>query len=106
MSTAAQTELARAEDRRIEWAPWAIAAADIVSLETSFLLGLTVRRTLSGWFTAYVGVDQYFAVGIAILLLPLVHYQIGLYPGYLLGPVERLRRRTLATFAVFGGLVA
>ncbi len=27
-------------------------------------------------------------------------------PGYLLRPVERLRRRTLATLAVFGGLVA
>jgi Undecaprenyl-phosphate galactose phosphotransferase WbaP len=45
-------------------------------------------------------------VAIAILLLPVVHYQIGLYPGYLLGPVERLRRRMLATLAVFGGLVA
>src|SRR5579863_1648748 len=31
---------------------------------------------------------------------------MGLYPGYLLGPVERLRRRTLTTLAVFGGLVA
>ena len=25
------------------------------------------------------------------------NYQLGIYPGYLLGPVERLRRRTLAT---------
>ena len=41
-----------------------------------------------------------------ILLLPMINYQIGLYPGYLLGPVERLRRRVLATLAVFGGLVA
>ncbi|PYT11839.1 MAG: exopolysaccharide biosynthesis polyprenyl glycosylphosphotransferase, partial [Acidobacteria bacterium] len=31
---------------------------------------------------------------------------MGLYPGYLLGPVERLRRRMLATLSVFGGLVA
>jgi Undecaprenyl-phosphate galactose phosphotransferase WbaP len=45
-------------------------------------------------------------VAAGILLLPAINYQIGLYPGYLLGPVERLRRRVLATLAVFGGLVA
>ena len=61
---------------------------------------------LAHWFTASIGVEQYFAVAVGILLLPMVHYQLGIYPGYLLGPVERLRRRTLATLAVFGGLVA
>ena len=105
MSTAAPA-LASPAARRLEWPSWVIAAADVIALETAFLLGLTVRRMLSAWFTAYIGPDQYFAVAIAILLLPLIHYQLGLYPGYLLGPVERLRRRTLATFAVFGGLVA
>jgi len=106
MTTAAQPIVAKAETRRTEWTPWAIAATDAVSLEIAFLLGLTIRRTLGSWFTAYIGHNQYFAVAIAILLLPLIHYQLGLYPGYLLGPVERLRRRTLATLAVFGGLVA
>jgi Undecaprenyl-phosphate galactose phosphotransferase WbaP len=105
MSTAAPA-ISRTELRRFEWTLWAIAAADVAALETAFLAGLTVRRMLSGWFTAYIGPNQYFAVAIAILLLPLIHYQLGLYPGYLLGPVERLRRRTLSTLAVFGGLVA
>jgi len=61
---------------------------------------------LAPWFTAAIGVEQYLAVAVGILLLPMVHYQLGIYPGYLLGPVERLRRRTLATLAVFGGLAA
>jgi Undecaprenyl-phosphate galactose phosphotransferase WbaP len=39
-------------------------------------------------------------------LLPVINYQLGLYPGYLLGPVERLRRRVLATLGVFGALIA
>ena len=68
---------------------------------------MTVRRILSPWFTCpRIGPRQYIAVAVAILLLPVVHYQLGLYPGYLIGPVERLRRRMLATLAVFGGLVA
>ena len=106
MTTAAQPALAKPRIRRADWTALAIAASDVAALETAFLLGLTVRRTLSTWFIAYIGLDQYFAVAIAILLLPLIYYQLGLYPGYLLSPVERLRRRTLSTLAVFGGLLA
>ena len=56
--------------------------------------------------TAGIGRHQYLGLAVGLLLLPLIHYQIGLYPGYLLSTVERLRRRTLATLSVFGGLVA
>ncbi len=106
MSTTAAATLARAASRPVEWTPWVVAAADAAALEAAFLAGLTLRRMLGNWFTAGIGPGQYGAVAVAILLLPLIHYQLGLYPGYLLGPVERLRRRTLATLAVFGGLVA
>jgi Undecaprenyl-phosphate galactose phosphotransferase WbaP len=81
-------------------------AADILALQLSLALGLAVRLLLGRWLHAEVELEQYFAVAVGILLLPVVHYQLGIYPGYLLGPVERLRRRTLATLAVFGGLVA
>jgi Undecaprenyl-phosphate galactose phosphotransferase WbaP len=106
MSTAARPALAVRPAHETHWAPWAILAGDVLALEAAFGLGLGVRRMLSGWLTYNIGPQQYLGVAIAILLLPVVHYQIGLYPGYLLGPVERLRRRTLATLAVFGGLVA
>ena len=106
MSTAARPQLAVRTFHAAPWTPWAIFAVDVLALETAFALGLTVRRLLSTWFTAEIGVEQYFAVAVGILLLPVVHYQLGLYPGYLIGPVERLRRRTLATLAVFGGLAA
>src|SRR5258705_4162624 len=79
---------------------------DVVALEAAFALGFGLRRLLSAHFTAGIGANQILGVAAAILLLPVIHYQIGLYPGYLLGPVERLRRRMLATLAVFGGLVA
>jgi Undecaprenyl-phosphate galactose phosphotransferase WbaP len=106
MSTTARPQLAVRPFHATAWTPWAIFGTDVLAIEAAFLLGLTVRRLLSTWFTAAIGLDQYFAVAVGILLLPVIHYQLGFYPGYLLGPVERLRRRTLATLAVFGGLAA
>lgn len=88
------------------WTPGTMFATDVLAVELAFVLGLGVRRLLAPWFSADVGLHQYFGVAVGILLLPVIHYQIGLYPGYMLGPVERLRRRMLATIAVFGGLVA
>src|SRR5579863_7297320 len=106
MSTAARPRLAPITISPTAWAPWAVCAADVLALEVAFLLGQGVRRFLGNWLTAGIGPTQYLGIAAALLLLPLVHYQIGLYPGYLLSPVERLRRRTLATLSVFGGLVA
>jgi len=106
MSTAARAKVAVPLFQATKWTPWVILAADVLALEMALGLGLGVRLMLAPWFSHEVGIDQYFAVAIGVLLLPVVHYQLGIYPGYLLGPVERLRRRTLATLAVFGGLVA
>jgi Undecaprenyl-phosphate galactose phosphotransferase WbaP len=88
------------------WAPWIVFAMDVAAVELAFVLGLDVRRLLASWLSASIGLEQYFGVAAGLLLLPVVHYQVGLYPGYMLGPVERLRRRLLSTVAVFGGLVA
>ena len=106
MSTAARAKIAPPSFQAANWTPWVIVGADVVALELSLGLGLGVRLMLASWFSASIGIEQYFAVAVGILLLPMVYYQLGIYPGYLLGPVERLRRRTLATLAVFGGLVA
>jgi Undecaprenyl-phosphate galactose phosphotransferase WbaP len=106
MSTAARPAVEVREYRSAPWIPWALFGIDVLALEAAFLLGFAVRRAVAPWFAAEIGVEQYFGVGVAILLLPLIQYQIGLYPGFLLGPVERLRRRMLATFTVFAGLVA
>ena len=106
MSTAARAPLVVKLANGACWAPLAVFLADVAALQISLLLGYAARLLLASWFTADIGVEQILGVAAAILLLPVIHYQIGLYPGYLLGPVERLRRRVLATLAVFGGLVA
>jgi len=106
MSTAARPSVAIQSTPAFRWASWAIAATDVLALEVSFLLGLALRHALTRWFPAPIGLDQFLGVAAGILLLPVINYQLGLYPGYMLGPVERLRRRTLATVALFGGLIA
>src|SRR5580658_538261 len=106
MSTAARPRLAVRSIPAATLVPWAISVADILALEAAFALGLGLRHLLASWLPAEIGPTQYLGVAAGLLLLPLIHYQLGLYPGYLLGPVERLRRRTLATLAVFGGLAA
>ncbi len=106
MSTAARAALSPVTFEHQPWTVVTVIAADIAALQLSLAFGLVVRKLLAPWLSAEVEFEQYFAVAIGILLLPMVNYQLGIYPGYLLGPVERLRRRTLATLAVFGGLVA
>ena len=106
MSTAAQPQLALHSPAPSRAPAWTIFLADILALESSFALGLALRVTLSGLFTANIALPQYLGVAAALLLLPIINYQLGLYPGYLLSPVERLRRRTLSTLAVFGALIA
>jgi Undecaprenyl-phosphate galactose phosphotransferase WbaP len=106
MSTAARAPIAAKLAKSASWAPFMVFLADVAALQFSLFLGYSVRLLLSSWFTAEIRVEQFLGVAAGILLLPAINYQIGLYPGYLLGPVERLRRRVLATLAVFGGLVA
>jgi len=106
MSTAARPVLTVQSVPTARWAPWAMVVADVLAIEIAFIIGLSLRRLLAPWFPSEIGPDQYLGVAAGILLLPIINYQLGLYPGYLLSPVERLRRRMLATLAVFGGLVA
>ncbi|MFM2125985.1 MAG: hypothetical protein RL328_2436 [Acidobacteriota bacterium] len=106
MTTAAQFARKTNDVRPSNLPSWATFASDVVSLEVSFALGLTLRLWLSSIFTAPIQLEQYLGVAAGILLLPVINYQLGLYPGYLLGPVERLRRRVLATLGVFGALIA
>ncbi len=106
MSTAAQPSLSLHAAPPSRWPAWSIFAADVLALELSFAIGLAVRTFFAAYFTAHIGLGQYLGVAAGILLLPIVNYQLGLYPGYFLSPVERLRRRTLATLAVFGALIA
>jgi len=72
MSTAAQPRLDVQYSPATHWASWAIFATDAIALEAAFALALLVRRLLSFWFSADIGLNQYLGVALGILLLPAI----------------------------------
>jgi len=75
----------------------ALAVADAASLTTSFLVAYLA------WGGGQLGqpLSLYLDLFPVVLILPLVYVGAGLYPGFGLGPVETLRRLTLATSVSF-----
>jgi len=80
--------------------------ADLLALEASLFLGYATRELLSFWFPAKVPLEALFSVALAFLLFPLGYALAGLYPGYGLVAVERVRRKVQVTFLLFLALIA
>ncbi len=78
---------------------------DVLALEAALLLGCLARLSLQKLFPIVLGTPQYTGLAIGILTLPLAYYALGLYPGYGMGAVQRLRMRSYATLFVFGVLL-
>lgn len=92
--------------RERPWVRWFLLATDIIVFECCLALGFFVRKALSSWLEVEIRTEHFAGVAAGVLLVPLVQYFLNLYPGYCLGPVERLRRRTYTTVASFGALTA
>ena len=86
--------------------PWLVAFADIVALELAVALGYGVRLLLTEWFPASLPASTVSSIAAGVLVLPLVYFLVGLYPGYRLPAVELLRRRVFATVGVFALMIA
>lgn len=91
--------------RRRVWVPLVFVLADLVALEIALLVAIVVREELKSWWPITVGPKQYSGLALGILIIPLIYYLKGLYPGYGLGPVERLRSRVYTTLCVFAVLI-
>jgi FlaA1/EpsC-like NDP-sugar epimerase len=78
---------------------------DILALEAALLFGCLARLSLHTVFPISLGVSQYVGLAGGILTLPLAYYYMGLYPGYGMGAVQRLRVRSYTTIFVFGVLL-
>jgi Undecaprenyl-phosphate galactose phosphotransferase WbaP len=74
---------------------------DILALELSLLLGCVARFVLHSLFPIALNAPQYQGLALGVLTLPLAYYWVGLYPGYGMGAVERIRARVYATATVF-----
>ncbi|QWK22937.1 undecaprenyl-phosphate galactose phosphotransferase WbaP [Thermus antranikianii] len=88
------------------WAVLGLLVADLLALEASLLLGWGSREVLSFLFPAKVPLAALGSVALALLCFPLGYFLAGLYPGFGLAPVERIRRKVQVTFLMFLALVA
>ncbi|MGI8958241.1 MAG: exopolysaccharide biosynthesis polyprenyl glycosylphosphotransferase [Bryobacteraceae bacterium] len=84
----------------------AIVLIDALGLELALLLGCLSRFTFKTLFPISLGPPQYIGLAIGVLTLPLAYASVGLYPGYGMGAVQRLRGRVYTTFLVFVVLLA
>ena len=102
MSAAAVQQTATIlQGKQRSWAGLAIVLADVVALEIALLMGCIVRYFLRSIFPIRLGAPQYQGLALAVLILPLAYYWVGVYPGYGMGAVQRIRARVYATFTIF-----
>jgi Undecaprenyl-phosphate galactose phosphotransferase WbaP len=104
--TAAADLAPQAVFRERKWVPAALVLADIAALEIALAAGFGLRVAASTWFPVSVAPVQFRGIALGILAVPLVCALAGLYPGYGLASVQRLRLRVKATFFVLAGLNA
>ena len=84
--------------REYPWVKWAKIGVDILALQFSLYLGFLLRQIFSPWFPVRISIRDYHTLILGMLLVPVCYWLVGLYPGYGLTGVERLRRRVSATF--------
>ena len=74
---------------------------DLAAAELALILGWLLRF---GWLPLLNSGNArsgYLALALGVLTLPLVYASVGLYPGYRLGSVQRLKKRVYSTLLVF-----
>jgi Undecaprenyl-phosphate galactose phosphotransferase WbaP len=91
-----------------EWRPaWLIILlADVLALELCVLLGTLTRLALQPLWPIAIDTAQFASIAIGILALPVALHFMGMYPGYGISPILRLRQRIMASFVLFGLLIA
>jgi Undecaprenyl-phosphate galactose phosphotransferase WbaP len=90
--------------RERRFVPWILALADTSSIQVIFALSADARAAMAPLRPGALAEGAGRQLGLALLLVPLAYWLAGLYPGYGMAAVERLRRRVLASAAVFGGM--
>jgi len=104
-AAAAEQVIAIPEIRQRSWANVAIVMIDVLALELALFLACIARLSFGGIFPITLAAPQYAGLAVGVLTLPLAYYWAGLYPGYGIGAVQRLRARSYATLFVFAVLL-
>ena len=90
-----------------EWRPaWlVILLADVFAVELCVLLGYLTRLALGPIWPITINAAQFSSIAIGVLALPVALHFMGMYPGYGINPILRLRQRIMASFVLFGLLI-
>lgn len=95
----------RAGFRHRPWVPFVLALADVAILCLCLWLGWHVRDLAVAFMPLGPAPGLHPGILAGILMLPAACLLMGLYPGYGMSDVERLRRQAGAAAIVFGGLL-
>ena len=96
-----------ARDLRERRSAWLVMfLTDVVALEFCVLMGYLTRLALSSIWPIVIHADQFISIALGVLVLPVALHFMGMYPGYGISPVLRLRQRVMASFVLFGVLIA
>ena len=87
------------------WAHFIFLTVDILTLQLCLFLGVAIRSTLVSLYPVALHREQYVGLMFGVLIVPVIYYASGLYPGHGLTAPERLRNRICGTVAVFLALL-
>lgn len=87
------------------WGTLATVSIDVFALEFALFAACLVRVAMHAFFPIALGSSQYSGLALGVLSVPAVYFWVGLYPGYGMGAVARLRTRVYATLSVFAVLL-
>ena len=91
-----------------EWRPaWLVVLlADVFAVELCVFLGYLTRLALGPIWPITINTAQFGSIAVGVLALPVALHFMGMYPGYGINPILRLRQRIMASFVLFGLLIA
>ena len=104
-STAERIDLGSLPFRERRWVVAAMILVDIAVLEICLYAGYHLRSLIDFWFPISLGAPVYIGITAGILVLPIAYLIMGLYPGYGLSDVERIRRQVMSMAIVFSSLL-
>jgi Undecaprenyl-phosphate galactose phosphotransferase WbaP len=85
--------------------PCLLLLADVCVAQVALFLGVLTRHFAEPWLGRSISYASFRGIVWGVLTLPVANWLMGLYPGYGIGPVERLRRRLIGAGVTFTGLV-
>jgi Undecaprenyl-phosphate galactose phosphotransferase WbaP len=83
-----------------------MVAIDIATLQIALMLGYAARQYLATSWPINLSIDHYISLSLGLTMLPLGQLLLGAYRVNAVDPIERFRRRLMATFAFFAVLLA